>query len=128
MADKAYEFGRVRVFECAAEGKQLKTDRDALDVVAAGIGQRASWIVIPVCRLADGFFQLSTRIAGEMIQKLVTYRLRVAFIGDISHYLDMSSAFRDFVRESNRGDQVWFLANLEELNERLQNIQANIGH
>jgi hypothetical protein len=40
-------------------------------------------------------------------------------VGDISAHLAESSALRDFVYEANRGRNVWFLANREELEQRL---------
>jgi len=46
--------------------------------------------------------------------------LRVAIVGDISRYVEESSALRDFVYESNRGDQVWFVPTREKLAERME--------
>jgi hypothetical protein len=80
---------------------------------------RASLLVIPVECLDEDFFRLSTRIAGEIIQRFVTYRVRVAIVGDISRHVAESTALRDFVLEANRGDQVWFVTSLEELGQRL---------
>ena len=45
--------------------------------------------------------------------------LRLAVIGDISEQLAASNALRDFVWESNRGDQIWFLADEDALDEKL---------
>ncbi|HVT40059.1 MAG TPA: DUF4180 domain-containing protein [Gemmatimonadaceae bacterium] len=120
MPDKSYERHGVRVFECAAEGAPLQQDRDAVDLIAEAWKHRAGLIVIPADRLGDAFFRLSTRIAGEILQKFVTYRLRVAIVGDISGYVAESRALRDFVHGSNRGEQVWFVASLEELDKRLE--------
>jgi hypothetical protein len=82
--------------------------------------QRANLIVIPTERLGENFFRLSTRIAGEILQKFVTYRMRVAIVGDISRQIEESSALRDFVIEANRGEHVWFVSNLDELSRRLE--------
>jgi len=120
MPDRSYELHGVRVLECAAEGARLRTDRDAVDLIGAAFEHRASLIVLPVERLGDDFFRLRTRIAGEIIQKFVNYRLRLVIVGDISRHLDESSALRAFVNESNRGEHVWFLASLEELDSRLE--------
>ena len=76
-------------------------------------------MVIPAGRLGDDFFRLKTGVAGEIMQKFVTYGLRLAIVGDISRYLSESSALRDLVYECNKGTQVWFLANLQELAEQL---------
>jgi len=120
MPARSYERNGVRVFECEAEGAQLRRDRDALDLIGEAWKHRAGFIVIPAERLGDDFFRLSTRVAGEIIQKFVIYRLRVAIVGDISRYVAESSALRDFVYESNRGKHVWFVASPEELDKRLE--------
>lgn len=120
MADRAYDLHGVRILECATEGPQLRTDRDAVDLVGVAMSNNAWFLVIPTERLADDFFQLKTRVAGEMIHRITLYKMRVAIIGEISRHLDESLAFRDFVYEANRGNQIWFVANIEELEERLK--------
>ena len=120
MADKAYDLHGVRVLECATDGARLRGDRDAVPVIETAWENRAKLIVIPVERLEEEFFQLKTRIAGEILQKFVQYRFRIAIVGDISRHLSESSALRDFVRESNRGSQIWFVATIDELSQRLE--------
>ena len=119
LSTKFYELHGVRVLECVPDGAKLQTYQDAVDLVGKSFEDRATLIVIPVECLDDDFFQLKTRIAGELIQKFVQYRRRLVIVGDISRYLAESSALRAFVAESNRGKDVWFLASLEELNDRL---------
>jgi hypothetical protein len=119
MTSRSYDLHGLRVLECAPEGERLRTDRDAADLVGAAFEHHAALIVIRVESLDEDFFRLKTRVAGEIIQKLVNYRLRLAIVGDISQYLAESSSLRAFVNESNRGDQVWFLSSLEELDQRL---------
>ncbi|MGI5348166.1 DUF4180 domain-containing protein [Streptomyces sp. CA-250714] len=102
-----------------AEGETIGSERDAMDVIGNAGYQGAEWAVIPVAQLDEAFFRLRTRLAGDIIQKFVQYRLRLAIVGDISRHLEASSALRDFVRECNRGRQTWFLADIEELRARL---------
>jgi hypothetical protein len=120
MPAKSYDLHGVRVMECEAGGKQLGSDRDAVDIIAEASPHRASLVAIPTTRLGDDFFRLSTRIAGEVIQRFLMYGMRVAIVGDISRYVDESNALRDFVIESNRGEHVWFVENQEELGQRLR--------
>ncbi len=75
--------------------------------------------MIPVERFSEDFFQLRTGTAGAVLQKLVNHLPRLVVLGDVSRYVEQSEAFASFVRESNRGRQVWFLTSLDELNERL---------
>lgn len=120
MPLKFYELHGVRVLECSAEETRLRTYDDAVDIVGKSFENRATLILIPVECLDDDFFRLRTRIAGELIQKIVQYRRRLAIVGDISRHLAESSAFRAFVNEANQGKDVWFLATREELDERLR--------
>ncbi len=124
-ATRSYELHGVRVLQCAPEGTRLRGDRDAVDLIGTAFEHRAALIVLPVERLDDDFFRLRTRIAGEIIQKFVTYGMRLAIVGDISRHLDESSALRAFVNESNRGKDVWFVASVEELDRRLGQAQPH---
>ena len=50
----------------------------------------------------------------------MNYRLRLVVVGDVGGHVDESTALRDFVRESNRGGQLWFVADEVELAARLR--------
>src|ERR1700688_1048126 len=119
LVTKFYELHGVRVLECVPDGAKLQTYQDAVDLIGKTFEDRATLVVIPVECLDDEFFQLKTRIAGELIQKFVQYRRRLVILGDISRHLAESSALRAFVAESNRGKDVWFVASLDQLNDRL---------
>ena len=105
------------LYVCPADGKKLRTARDATDLIGEAAG--AAVIAIPIQRLDEDFFRLRTGVAGEMVQKFVTYRKRVAIVGDISGYVAQSKPFHDFVYEANRGRDLWFVGDREELEKRL---------
>lgn len=109
----------IRVLHLEADGKPISTPDDAVDLVGSAWSHQAGIIAVPVERLAPKFFQLKTGIAGEITQKLVNYRLRLAVVGDISTRVAKSNALRDYVRESNRGDHVWFVDSDEDLDRKL---------
>ena len=119
MADSSFEFNGVRVLDCDANGVKLRSDRDAVDIIGEALSQRCKLVVLPIERLDESFFSLKTRIAGEIIQKFVNYGLRLAIVGDIARHVEASTALRDFVLETNRGRQVWFVADRAELDRRL---------
>jgi hypothetical protein len=127
MPEQIVQIGDVVAVQCAVDGPKLGTERDALDLVGAALEQGATLIVIPADRLDDAFFQLRTRVAGNFMQKLVNYRLRLAIVGDISHHLAESAALRDFVSESNRGNQIWFVADIPELEAKLRQATETGG-
>ncbi len=62
--------------------------------------------------LAEDFFLLSTGLAGEVLQKFVNYHCKFAVYGDFSHYT--SKPLKDFIYESNKGNNVYFAASLDE--------------
>ena len=90
-----------------------------MDLVGKTLANYARLLVIPTERLTEDFFQLKTRLAGEILHRLLLYKLRVAILGDVSRYAEESISFRDFVVESNRGNQIWFVSSVEELGEKL---------
>lgn len=65
-----------------------------------------SAMVLPKDCLDESFFRLSSGLAGEILQKFVNYQMRLAVVGDFSHYT--SKPLKDFISESNRGGQVGF--------------------
>jgi hypothetical protein len=113
----------VPVLVCASDGEKLKSESDAVDLIGEALSSGAKMIVVPVERLEADFFQLKNGLAGHFIQKFVTYRRRLVILGDISQYVAQSRALRDFVYETNRGSEVWFITNMQELDERLNHTQ-----
>ncbi len=55
----------------------------------------------------DKFFVLSSGLAGEILQKFVTYQTKLAIYGDYSQYT--SKPLHDFIYESNKGHDVFFV-------------------
>ncbi|HEX5378295.1 MAG TPA: DUF4180 domain-containing protein [Phenylobacterium sp.] len=119
MSDAAQDLGGVRVLVCAPDGPPIGGERAVVDIIGQALGENAAWAVLPAERLGDDFFVLSTRIAGEAIQKFVNYGVKLTIVGDISRHTAASQALRDFVYESNRGRHVWFVDSLAELAARL---------
>ncbi len=116
---QCFELHGVRVAELSKAGDQLRTDAQAIEIISEASAYQPELIIIPVERLSDEFLHLKTRVAGEVLQKFVTYRKRVAILGDISAHLNESASLRDFVYECNMGREIWFVASLDELDQRL---------
>jgi Domain of unknown function (DUF4180) len=114
------EFEGVRVYIASAEGPKLGTGRDAVELISAAMARHADWVALPATRLQPAFFQLRTGMAGEFVQKFATYRLGLAICGDFHSVAEKSTALGDFVREANRGNTLWFAADIAELEERLR--------
>jgi hypothetical protein len=71
-----------------------------------------STIIIKQENIVADFFDLSTRIAGEILQKFSTYHVRMAIVGDYSNI--RSKSLIDFIRESNRTKQILFVETVAE--------------
>lgn len=113
------ELGGVRVLECATDAPPPRSAKDATDIVGEAWTHKARVVALSADWLGDEFFRLSTRVAGEVVQKLQDYRLQVAIVGDIAARTAESKALRDWVGECNRGRHVWFVTTREELAQRL---------
>lgn len=118
VADLVIERRGVPVLVCDREGGPIAGTQDALDLIGAAFS-RADVVAVPADRFDERFFTLRTGLAGEIMQKFVNYRLRLVIVGDIASRVAASTALRDLVHESNQGDQVWFVADLDELDTRL---------
>jgi hypothetical protein len=60
----------------------------------------------------EDFFDLSTGLAGDVLQKCSTYHVRMAIAGDYTGV--KSKALRDFIGESNRAKKILFVGSVEE--------------
>lgn len=92
--------------------------QSALDVLMSAkydIGTKN--IVVDKKLITEDFFILSKGLAGEILQKYVNYGGRIAIYGDYSHYT--SKPLKDFIYESNKGKDVFFVATRDEAVEML---------
>jgi hypothetical protein len=85
--------------------------QDALDLMADLSFQGCGRMIIYEKNLIRDFFDLSTGFAGEILQKFSNYQFKLAIIGDFSKY--KSKSLRDFIRESNRGNRIFFTKDLQ---------------
>lgn len=67
--------------------------------------------------VSEAFFDLSTKIAGEILQKFVLYRMKLAVVGDFSVY--SSKSLKDFIYECNKGKDLFFVADETTAEEKL---------
>ncbi len=104
-----------------AEGDRLNA-AGVLDLLVDASAADATTVAVPCARLDPGFFDLRTGVAGEIVQKFATYRMRLAIIGPLPRQARSSDAFVAFVREANRGSQTWFMETTDELQERLAGV------
>lgn len=98
-----------KIAELVSLASPIRDTGDMLDLFGnAGAGT----IIIKKEMLDESFFDLKTRLAGELLQKLSNYRKRMAVVGDFSSY--DSENLKAFIRESNRSGQVLFTESTDE--------------
>ena len=98
--------------EVLSEKQFIGSVQDALDLIGEFFGQYYDGIIIHEHSISPRFFELKTRLAGDILQKFSNYRLRLAIVGDWSKYTSHSLAA--FIVESNRGRMVNFATSTEE--------------
>lgn len=74
-------------------------------------------ILLSKATICEEFFDLRTKIAGEILQKFVIYQMKVAVYGDFSVYT--SKSLKDFIYESNNGRNIFFMNSEKEAIEKL---------
>ncbi len=67
--------------------------------------------------VAEDFFILSTGMAGEILQKFINYHVKAAIWGDYARYT--SKPLKDFIYESNKGRDFFFVETKEEALRKL---------
>jgi hypothetical protein len=110
MEIKEYRKNGVSVVEVIADGVIVKRPQDLLDIVSDTSSKR---LIIKRENLCEGFFDLKTGVAGEILQKVGNYRLNLGILGDFSDI--ESKSMRDFIYESNNSRQILFKKTVEEI-------------
>lgn len=90
----------------------IANEQDAAELLMNCRWQGADSIMLSQHNLPVEFFDLSTKLAGNILQKFSTYNVRLAIVGDFSKY--ESKSLKDFIYESNKGRRVNFVSSVEE--------------
>jgi PadR family transcriptional regulator, regulatory protein AphA len=106
MNYKRMENNQKSYVECLPDGCLLKSESQALDLIAACSEYETNRLLIHKQSLPDDFFNLRSGLAGAVLQKFVNYNLRVALV--IGAEQAKEGRFGDMVIEANRGSQLRF--------------------
>lgn len=110
--------GQIVAVVTEADEVVIKDTSSALDLLmAARYEAGADRIAISKELVIDDFFILSSGIAGEILQKYVNYQMKIAIYGDYSRYT--SKPLHDFIYESNKGHDFFFVETREEAIRKL---------
>lgn len=106
--------------EIRSEEQFINNVQDVLDLFGELYGQYYDGIILYERNITHDFFDLQTRLAGEILQKFSNYRIRLVIVGDWSKYT--SRSLEAFITESNRGKTVNFSSSPTEALELLSRI------
>src|SRR3990170_4682100 len=102
------------IAELSAEGVVLSTAQQFLQMI---MDSSAEGIIVHQENIDEQFFDLRSGLAGEMLQKVVNYRLQLAIVGDFSIY--ESKSLKAFIYESNKSNTIVFVSTVEDALIRL---------
>lgn len=118
MEIRFHNYAQITIAEIIAEEIVINTVQDALDIMAdVNYQGDTNKIIVYEKNLSPDFFELKTKLAGEILQKFSNYRAQLAIIGDFNKY--NSKSLRDFIYESNKGGRIFFVSAFEEAKEKL---------
>ena len=98
--------------EIRSEEQFINNVQDVLDLFGELYGQYYDGRILYERNITPDFFDLQTRLAGDILQKFSNYRVRLAIVGDWNKYT--SNSLVAFIQESNRGYMVNFATSTEE--------------
>ena len=96
----------------------ISQTQDAIDLLGEISFNNCNRIIFHEKNLHKDFFILKTGLAGDILQKFSNYRVKLAIVGDFEKYPNKS--LQDFIRESNKGNTVFFVDNVDSAIKRLQ--------
>ncbi|SFF11633.1 protein of unknown function [Paenibacillus algorifonticola] len=115
------QLGSSKVAVIESSDVIIRDVQDALDLMASvNYNYECHKIMLQKANLTEDFFELKTRLAGEILQKYVNYKVKLAIVGDFDTY--DSKSLKDFIYECNNGKQVLFLRDKQEAVHALHNI------
>ena len=91
----------ARFVEGRPSGSLMRHAGDATLVIEACYSAGVTAALLYSQNLTDGFFDLSTREAGEILQKLRTYRIRIAVVC-VPGTVRVSTMFNEMAAEESR--------------------------
>ena len=117
MQIQIIEINNQQIAEVISDKIIFENAQDAVDLLGNLYFQGINKVILYEKNIAKDFFDLKTKLAGEILQKFSNYRVRLIIVGNFENIKGKS--LNDFIFESNNGRQVNFLKSREEAIERI---------
>lgn len=98
--------GEIKYLHSRTPEVLISTPREAMDILASGYPDDVRRFLFWETNFAPDFYDLKTRLAGEVLQKFSNYSVKAAILGTFA--LPGNPRFQEFVFESNQGRQLRF--------------------
>ncbi|MED1405764.1 DUF4180 domain-containing protein [Bacillus mycoides] len=122
MEIKKVVIGGINIAVVRNDTVLISDVQSALDLMATVQYEADSKrIAINKSLISESFFNLKTRLAGDILQKFINYSVKIAIIGDFSMYT--SKSLKDFIYECNKGKDIFFLATEQQAIEKLSSLK-----
>ncbi|MBE7121699.1 DUF4180 domain-containing protein [Bacillus cereus] len=122
MEIKQVVIGGINISVVRNDTVLISDVQSALDLMATVQYEADSKrIIIKKSLISESFFDLKTRLAGDILQKFINYSVKIAIVGDFSMY--PSKNLKDFIYECNKGKDIFFLATEQQAIEKLSSLK-----
>ncbi|MGO1243282.1 MAG: DUF4180 domain-containing protein [Sphingobacterium sp.] len=101
-----HKINLIKVAELRSMEEIISNLEDAMQIMGDIYYQGYDAIVLHESSITPIFFELKSKMAGEILQKFSNYRMRLVILGDWTAI--SSKSLSDFIRESNKGKLIYF--------------------
>ncbi len=109
MKINSFRPGNVDISEIISDDVLLKNEQDVISLLSEGLSDH---IILYEHNVEKDFFDLSTRIAGNILQKFTNYHIHLAIVGNFDTY--PSKTLKDFIYESNNTKDHLFVGSRDD--------------
>jgi len=101
-----------KYIELISTTSPLSAENDALDLIALCFEHEANLLMIHYASLSEEFFNLKTRVAGNILQKFINYNIKTVTV--IPNEIMQKGRFREMALETNKGNHFRMYESREE--------------
>mgnify|MGYP003477656608 FL=1 len=112
MKVETHHLNNLKIAELISEEIIIKSVEDGLQLLGNLYYQGFDKIIIYKQNITPAFFDLKTKIDGELLQEFTHYKMPLAIVGNFTKY--ESKSLNDFIYETNKGRQINFVRTLPE--------------
>lgn len=112
MTITPHQTSDTRWAEVASDEVLIHNIESGFDLMASIYFEGYEGVVLNEKNITPEFFDLSTKIAGEILQKFSNYRMKLAIVGD---FQNGSTSLKQFISESNKMGNIRFVQSISQL-------------